>query len=99
MDYQTCDVSANMTGVLSAKQGYFNYYAELETAGKCIDWALEHIALDEIDIYSGKTKKTDLDGNVIDVFDYLEGEIAKVSPGANGVIFTPPMASWKPMSI
>ncbi|HAR91674.1 MAG TPA: carbohydrate kinase [Eubacterium sp.] len=89
MDYQTCDVSANMTGVLSAKQGYFNYYAELETAGKCIDWALEHIALDEIDVYSGKTKKTDLDGNVIDVFGYLEGEIAKVSPGANGVIFTP----------
>lgn len=89
MDYQTVDIDAMITGVLSAKQGYFNYYAELETAGKCIDWALEHIALDEIDVYSGKTKKTDLDGNVIDVFDYLEGEVAKVPPGANGVIFTP----------
>ena len=35
MDHQTVDINAMITGVLSAKHGYFNYYAELETAGKC----------------------------------------------------------------
>ncbi len=89
MDYQTFDISVLMTGLLSAKKGYFNYLAELETAGKCIDWALEHIALDEVNIYSEESKMTDVDGNDINYFDYLESVVAKVPPGANGVIFTP----------
>ena len=89
MDHQTVDLSAMITGVLSAKKGYFNYYAELETAGKCIDWALEHIALDDVGVYVGKPKMTDADGNEVNVFDYLEAETDKVAPGANGVIFTP----------
>ena len=89
MDHQVADLSAMMAGVLSAKKGYFNYLAELETAGKCIDWALEHITLDDVGVYAGEAKVTDSDGNEIDIFDYLEAETDKVPPGANGVIFTP----------
>ena len=89
MDHQTVDINAMITGVLSAKHGYFNYYAELETAGKCIDWVLEHIALDDVGVYAQKAIRTDSDGNEINIFDYLEVETDKVPPGANGVIFTP----------
>ncbi|MBP5773105.1 MAG: FGGY-family carbohydrate kinase [Eubacterium sp.] len=89
MDHQTADLSSMITGLLSAQKGYFNYFAELETAGKCVDWALEHIALDDVGVYEGKAKVTDSDGNEIDIFDYLEAETDKVPPGANGVIFTP----------
>ena len=89
MDHQTVDINAMITGVLSAKRGYFNYYAELETAGKCIDWVLEHIALDDVGVYAQKAIRTDSDGNEINIFDYLEVETDKVPPGANGVIFTP----------
>ena len=72
MDHQTVDINAMITGVLSAKHGYFNYYAELETAGKCIDWVLEHIALDDVGVYAQKAIRTDSDGNEINIFDYLE---------------------------
>ena len=89
MDHQTVDIRAMITGVLSAVKGYFNYYAELETAGKCIEWAVEHLALDEANVYLDHTKVTDVEKKYLSLIDYLSGEVAKVSPGSNGVIFTP----------
>ena len=37
MNRQAVDINAMITGVLSARKGFFNYYAELETAGKCFE--------------------------------------------------------------
>ena len=78
-----------ITGVLSAKHGYFNYYAELETAGKCFEWVMDHLALDEIGVYLEQTKFTDLESRYRSLYDYLSEEVEKVPAGANGVIFTP----------
>ena len=89
LDHQTVDIDAMITGVLSAKKGYFNYYAELETAGKCFDWVMKHLALDEIGLYLNKTKITDVESKYLSLYDYLSEEVEKVPPGANGVIFTP----------
>lgn len=90
LDYQTVDIDAMITGVLSAKHGYFNYYAELETAGKCFEWVMNHLALDEVGIYLNSAKITDeYENKHISLYDYLSQEISKVPPGANGVIFTP----------
>ncbi len=89
LDYQTVDINAMITGVLSAKKGYFNYYAELETAGKCFEWVMEHLALDEIGVYLEHTKVTDHEGKYLSLYDYLSDEVSKVPAGANGVIFTP----------
>jgi Sugar (pentulose and hexulose) kinases len=90
LDYQTVDINAMITGVLSAKHGYFNYYAELETAGKCFEWVMNHLALDEIRVYLSDAKVTDdIERKVTSLYDYLSEEVSKVPPGANGVIFTP----------
>ena len=90
MDHQTVDIDAMITGVLSAKHGYFNYYAELETAGKCFEWVVEHLALDEIGVYlSNTTVADDLESKYTSIYDYLSEEVSKSPPGANGVIFTP----------
>ena len=89
LDYQTVDISAMITGLLSAKRGYFNYSAELETAGKCFEWAMDHLALDEIGIYPEKTEITDVEGKYASLYDYLSEVVSRVPPGANGVIFTP----------
>ena len=89
LDYQTVDINAMITGVLSAKRGYFNYYAELETAGKCFEWVMEHLALDEVGVYLQHTKVTDVESKYLSLYDYLSNEISKVPAGANGVIFTP----------
>ena len=90
LDCQTVDINAMITGVLSAKHGYFNYYAELETAGKCFEWVMHHLALDEINIYIRKSKVTDsVENKFKSLYDYLSSEVSKVPAGANGVIFTP----------
>ena len=90
LDYQTVDINAMITGVLSAIPGYFNYYAELETAGKCYKWVKNHLALDEINVYLEKTEVTDdFESKFTSLYDYLSAEAGKVPPGANGVIFTP----------
>ena len=90
MDRQTVDIDAMITGVLSAKHGYFNYYAELETAGKCYEWTLNHLALDEIGVYLNNAKVTDdYESKFTSLYDYVSSQVEKVPPGANGVIFTP----------
>jgi xylulokinase len=90
MDHQTVDIDAMITGVLSAIRGYYNYYAELETAGKCFEWVINHLALDEIGVYlSNTTVADDLESRYTSMYDYICEQISKVPPGANGVIFTP----------
>ena len=89
MDHQTVDINAMITGVLSAKHGYFNYYAELETAGKCFEWVKDHLALDEVGVYLDQKMITDTESKYLSLYDYLSTEVGKVPPGANGVIFTP----------
>jgi len=89
LDHQTVDIDAMITGVLSAVPGYFNYYAELETAGKCFEWVMAHLALDEVGIYLDKVMITDVEQKYLSLYDYLSEEVNKVPPGANGVIFTP----------
>ncbi len=90
MDHQAVDINAMITGVLSAKRGYFNYYAELETAGKCYEWVMNHLALDEIGVFlSSATVTDDIESKYKSLYDYLSKEIEKSPPGANGVIFTP----------
>ena len=89
LDHQTVDINAMITGVLSAKKGYFNYYAELETAGKCFEWVSNHLALDEVGLYMDHLKITDVESKYLSLYDYLSEEVSKVPPGANGVIFTP----------
>lgn len=90
MDKQRVDIDAAITGVLSAVPGYFNYYAELETAGKCFEWVMNHLALDEIGVYLQKaTIADDVEGRYTSLYNYLSDEVSKVPPGANGVIFTP----------
>ncbi len=89
MDHQTVDIKSMITGVLTGVPGYFNYYAELETAGKCFEWVMDHLALDEVGIYLEQTKITDVESKYISLYDYLSDEVSKVPPGSNGVIFTP----------
>ena len=90
LDYQTVDLNNRITGVLSAVPGYFNYFSELETAGKCYEWAVKHLAVDEMGIYSNKNSIIeDFENKSISLYDYISEEIKKSPAGANGVIFTP----------
>jgi len=89
-DKQMVDVTAMIAAITGAQSGKFNYFAEMETAGKSLEWVRDHLALDEINIYLEKTKVTDgYESTYTSLYDYMTRVIQDVPPGAGGVIFTP----------
>ena len=90
IDKQEVDIISMIAGIVGATKGRYNYFAEMETAGKCFEWVKDHLALDEIDIYLSKMNVEDSpESEYISLYDYLSDVIDKVSPGSDGVIFTP----------
>ncbi len=90
VDRQIVDTSAMIAAIVSAERGRFNYFAEMETAGKCLEWVKDHLALDEIGIYLEKKHITEGQEKVYtSLYDYLTRTISRIPPGAGGVIFTP----------
>lgn len=89
-DRQSVDLGAMIAAIVGAQDGRFNYFAEMETAGKCLEWVKDHLALDEIGIYLEKKNVSESDEAVsTDLYDYLTQTVKNVPPGAGGVIFTP----------
>ncbi len=90
VDHQVVDLSAMIASIVGAQRGRYNYFAEMETAGKCLEWVKEHLALDEIGIYLEKKNISESQEAVYtNLYDYLTQTVKNVSPGAGGVIFTP----------
>lgn len=87
---QVVDIVSMIAAVVGAKEGSFNYFAEMETAGKCFEWVKEHLALDEIGIYLKKQDVTQGEEKLyISLYDYLSDTVKKAPAGSNGLIFTP----------
>jgi xylulokinase len=84
------DTSAMIAAVVGARKGLYNYFAELETAGKCLEWVKDHLALDEIDIYLEKKNVTEVHEVIYtSLYDYMMHTIDQIPAGSHGVIFTP----------
>ena len=79
-----------IAAVVGAEEGKYNYFGELETAGKCLEWVKDHLALDEIGIYLEKKNITDgYEAKYTSLYDYMTDAVKDVPAGAGGVIFTP----------
>ncbi len=89
-DRQLVDVNAMIAAIVGAQRGRFNYFAEMETAGKCLEWVKDHLALDEIGVYLEKRDVTGSQEAVYaSLYDYLTETVERVPPGSGGVLFTP----------
>ncbi len=90
VDKSIVDASAMIAAVIGAVPGMFNYFGELETAGKCLEWVKDHLALDEINIYLKKEDVADsYETEYTNLYDYMSDVISRVPAGSGGVIFTP----------
>lgn len=90
VDKSIVDAATMVAAIVGADEGKFNYFAELETAGKCLEWVKDHLALDEINIYLEKKDVTDsYEAKYTSLYDYMMSVIANVPAGSGGVIFTP----------
>lgn len=84
------DTGSMIAAVAGADKGRYNYFAELETAGKCLEWVKDHLALDEIDIYLEKKNVTESYEKIYtSLYEYMMFAIRNIPSGSNGVIFTP----------
>lgn len=87
---RTLDLKHMIASIVGASHKSFNYFAELETAGKCLEWVKDHLALDEIDVYQEKKQIHESKEEVYkSLYDYMMHAIKDVPAGSNGVIFTP----------
>ena len=79
-----------IAAITGAQKDKFNYFAELETAGKCLEWVKDHLALDEIGIFLQETHVAESKESVYtSLYDYLSKIIDETPAGSGGVIFTP----------
>lgn len=90
VDKQMVDAGNMIAAIVGAQDDKFNYFAEMETAGKCLEWVKDHLALDEIGIYLSHHDITGSQETVYtSLYDYMTSVVDKVPAGANGVLFTP----------
>jgi len=90
VDKSIVDASAMIAAIIGAQKDSFNYFAELETAGKCLEWVKDHLALDEIGIFLDKTDVVQSKETVYtSLYDYLSKVVNEIPAGSQGVIFTP----------
>lgn len=93
VDKQFVDAFTYVAGIVGAQPGLYNYFAQLETSGKCLEWCKDHIAADEVGIYLEKHDVTEdaeqYERRYTSLYEYMTEVINQVPAGANGVIFAP----------
>ncbi len=90
VDRSIVDANAMIAAIVGAEDGKYNYFAELETAGKCLEWVKDHLALDEIGIYLKKENVAESTETIYtSLYDYLSKVVNDIPAGCGGVIFTP----------
>ncbi len=89
-DKQVVDTSAMIAAIVGAQTGRFNYFAEMETAGKSLEWARDHVVLDDAGVYPEKKDVTCAgEKKYNSVYDYISEVADSSTAGAGGVVFTP----------
>lgn len=79
-----------IAAIVGADPTSFNYFAEMETAGKCLEWVRDHLCLDEIGMFIEKKNITEgTETEYTSLYDYMSEVIDSVPAGSKGVIFTP----------
>ncbi len=84
------DIDCKIAGIVGANEKTYNYFAELETAGKCIEWVKSHLAYEET---LARMKQARIHGDyedvAVDLYDYMMDAISDVPAGSHNVMFTP----------
>lgn len=89
IDKQLVDIDAMIAGIIGAQEGKYNYFAEMETAGKCFEWVKDHLIDSEVNAFFHESQKSSAELRYTSLYDFMSQVIATVPAGANGIIFTP----------
>lgn len=73
LEKQKLDITSMIASIVGVSSKTYNCFAELETAGKCLEWAKSRVGIDTKD----------------DSFYLINEKIKDMPAGSNGVMFTP----------
>ncbi len=89
VDKRMVDLNNFIASISGAIPGHYNYVAEQETSGLCLQWVRDHLALDAIGIYlNGDEDHADAPEST-NLYDLMNQKVTEIEPGSGGVIFTP----------
>ncbi len=83
------DITNFIASILGAIPQRYNYVAEQETSGICLQWIRDNIVLDGIHAYDEEKEQFDINADESELYERLTRVVDKTPPGAGGVIFTP----------
>ncbi len=89
VEHRAMDLRNMIASVIGAIPGKFNYFAEQETSGVCLQWVRDHLALDEINVFLKKEHVAEKSEEYSSLYEYLSEVVENTPVGAGGVIFTP----------
>lgn len=91
VDRRMVDVSNFVASISGAVPGFYNYVAEQETSGLCLQWVKDHLALDEIGVYLNTPAGTAVNDpdDSSRLYDLMNEKVGEIPPGSGGVMFTP----------
>ena len=90
VDKPIIDLAAMLAAVTGAEHGLYNYFGEVETAGKCFQWVRDHLAKDEINAYVNPQEVADdPESAYSDMYEVMSAAVQQAEPGSGGVIFAP----------
>ncbi|MFC1996404.1 FGGY-family carbohydrate kinase [Chloroflexota bacterium] len=89
IDKRMTDIGSLVAGVIGAMPGRYNYIAEQETSGTCLQWVRDHLVKDEIGVHLSERAIDNVEEAEISLYNLLNLAVAETKPGSGGVIFTP----------
>ena len=90
VDKRMVDIGNFIAAICGAMPDRYNYIAEQETSGACLQWVRDHLARDEIGVYlEGKNQPDGHQEEIDHLYALLNQVVAEAPAGAGGVIFTP----------
>lgn len=89
IDKRMTDIGSLIGGIIGAIPGHYNYIAEQETSGTCLQWVRDHLAKDEIGVYLREHPIADYEDVESSLYNLLNQVVAETKPGSRGVVFTP----------
>ena len=99
VEKRMADAGSMMAAVVGVQRGRYNYFAEMETAGKCLEWVKDHLALDEIGVYLESRDITSGPGGGVYQPVRLPDRDGKKHRAGSGRGAVYPLASREPVSL
>ncbi|MCG8687028.1 MAG: FGGY-family carbohydrate kinase [Desulfobacterales bacterium] len=87
VDRRMVDVRHFIAAIAGALPGQYNYIAEQETSGLCLQWVKDHLALDAIGVYWNNSQMPKMDDDAL--YGLMNQKVLEIEPGSGGLIFTP----------